>query len=474
MKLLSWGFTKSYTLAMASPARFLFSVAICLLLLPDQAGATIELGVQKLKTLSAERSSELQIAKSQAELKSFALWTAWTKWIPHLDLQLTQSRSKDYSLVQSNSLGPTGAALFKPTEQDTSKWSLNLTLPIYRRAVHVGVLQSIEENRLAQDQLAVKLSEHDDHLRLFLGNYLLQGYREATIQNSIDIAIKDLKDAELRFNLGQKTKMDVLRTQANLANLQSKQISLHEAKVSDLNRLLEYTGLTLSEIEAQGFNPGNTSEQGWLDLIDPFTQVDEALHKLDPYLKEIRVTLEETSPKYRTLLGETSIANRQAQSLFAGEFPTLDFQASLYKQGADWSQATSSGNHSYSLAVVLTLPLFSGGSLYSNYREKEAALQTSTLKGDQAILQFKNELETQRIRIKSLQQLLASQELSKNQNEELVKLTQKSYQLGKSTLIELLNSQNDLIESKAATARTKIDLAVLVRQYASNLGVTLP
>ena len=78
------------------------------------------------------------------------------------------------------------------------------------------------------------------------------------------------------------------------------------------------------------------------------------------------------------------------------------------------------------------------------------------------------------MRINALQKLIISLKLTVDQNQQVRELSFKSYQLGKSTMVELLDSQNALIESKINLAQSKTDLAVSTRQLAWNLGVPLP
>ena len=156
----------------------------------------------------------------------------------------------------------------------------------------------------------------------------------------------------------------------------------------------------------------------------------------------------------------------------AQEWPELNLKGSLSKQAPDFGAALSPGQQSYSVALVLTVPVFSGGSIFSTNIERRSLQQIAELRTQKDIFHFKSELENERSQILSLQSSLSAQTLNLAQNEEIVKLSFKSYQLGKATIVELLGSQNDLIDSKINLAKTKLDLSTQMRQFSWNLGVT--
>jgi outer membrane protein len=155
----------------------------------------------------------------------------------------------------------------------------------------------------------------------------------------------------------------------------------------------------------------------------------------------------------------------------AQEFPQLDFQGSLGKQGEHWNEAFSAGNQSHSFGLVLTIPLFSAGSTLTTYYEKKNAQESVEVKSEQELLHLRNEVHQEAVQIQALRKSLESVTQSWKANEEIVKLSFKSYQLGKLTITELLASQNDLLDAKAGYAKAKLDLAALVSKFSADLGL---
>lgn len=431
---------------------------------------------EQLKNRTSEVSPDIRSAQAAYDQKRAQTYTAFARWAPRLDLHLSRSRSIDYSIITSGALGQTGpTSLFNPQEVNLSRWQLDLDFSIYRRAVHVYALQSLAEKNHAEQQLQLRKSELDWRLHLLLGDYLLKLYKIASLKNSITIAKSNLKEARLRFELGQRTKVDVLRSEANLVSLESKALTYEQERVASASALLEYTGLDRQELKSTGLEDLMGSEDAVSMHIDTFTQIEELEKKSESYLSEEKIsqTIASSSPVYKTYLAEQEASDARAQALMEREWPELSITGNLNKQGPKWNDAISTGSVSHSIALVLTVPLFSGGTTISSYREKKYAEQSSAIKTERDIIRLRDEAQDDLTQIRALQKALQSQVLNKSQNEELVRLSQKSYQLGKATLVELLGSENDLFESKLALAQTKLNLSVLLRKFSWKLGVSL-
>lgn len=444
-----------------------------------QTSSGIDGAFQKLKSEALMQSYEIRIAREGAQQATFGKLTSWTRWMPKLDLDLSQTRSRDYSILTGGSLGNLSSALsLTPQIISLSRWDLSLTFPIYNRSIYLGVKQATADQVLAEDRLRLKEGELDWRLRSLLGNYLTQKYKVATLQTSIQIAEQNLRESTLRFEMGERTKIDVIRSKANLLALQSKKLAYQQEKMTGLSEFLEYSGLTLSQLEKAGFDL--TSEEGLLGLINEFTKTDQILFQLKSILEEnnsnilLEKSIVNSSPVYVSLLSEEESSIRKAENLSAQEWPQFSFRGGLNQQSNHWSNVLSTGNISYSAALTLKIAIFSGGSFFSTRKEQAHLVATSRLKAEKDILRLKNEVERDRNQIRLLMATLEAQKMNLEQNEELVRLSFKSYQLGKVTLVELLTAQNDLIDSKINHVKSKQEFSTLLRKFAWNMGVSIP
>ncbi len=113
------------------------------------------------------------------------------------------------------------------------------------------------------------------------------------------------------------------------------------------------------------------------------------------------------------------------------------------------------------MALVLNIPLFSGGSFASTQFEKYYASKRVEVTIGRQKQELENNLNNALIKIDALKTLVSSLTLNVSQFEELYRLSYKSYQLGKGSLFELLEVQDDLLDAKISLAQNKIQYYTL-------------
>lgn len=435
----------------------------------------------ELRRLALSRSPDIREAEAVSDQKGAHAYTSWTQWFPRVDLRLTQSNRRDYSLLNSGQLGqlansPAGPGMFSITPQVVvlSSWFLNLDFPVYRRSIHLGVSQSMKERELSQLDLKSRVTEVDWRLRSLLGNYLLQAYRHATRQTSIELAKQNLREARLKSELGEATRVDLLRAESNLSSLEAEELTDRQDRASALSSLLLYLDIENEDLEKVGLGAILRAEDVIDQAIEAFSEISDALEKARPFLKsphpEQETALSESSPYQRILLTE-ELGDVQAKSWMAKEWPELLIQGSVNKQAESWGDAFSPGNVSHSVSLILAVPLFNWGSTISTYREESSARKAAIVKSEKSRQEFLNEIQNERNEIAALEKSLGALKAAAEQNQEIVRLSMESYRLGKDTLVDVLISQRDLALSKVNLAKTKIDLSVLLRKFFWNLGV---
>ncbi|MEK6705898.1 MAG: TolC family protein [Bdellovibrionota bacterium] len=433
---------------------------------PSFAGPVTEI-YARIRTHTLENAPDIRSAKATLGQKQAGLYTSWTRWLPRADVQLSQSRIQDFSILTGGSLG--SATPFTPTEVSLSRWALNINVPIYRRSVHAGLLQAYAEKSFFEENLNIKTSEVQWKLRSLFGAYLFQTYKFLSLGKSTEFAETSLKEAKLRFELGERTKVDVLRAEANLSSLVAKALSAEQESTAALTAMFEYAGLDRQDLKI-------SSEDAFQDAINEFSNIEELFKILNQYIADGNIAgmgerIARLSPLYRNYLSNESLADSRARSATVQEWPELILQGSINKQAQTWGEAFSPDNRSRSISVVLSVPIFSGGSLFSTTKEQNRMNEVSRIKTDSDIMHLKSELEEDITRIMAMKKALQSHTLNLAKNEELVRLSQNSYRLGKTTLLELQAAQNDLLDAKVTLAETKINLSVLLRKFAWNLGV---
>jgi outer membrane protein TolC len=443
---------------------------------------------QSWRNFAIEHSLELRLAAAKAQQAGAGLYTAWTHLLPRLDANATESWSRDYSFVTSGQLSSSASTLFAPTTQHTRGWKLTASAPLFNRSRWIGLDTAQAERDQAKLNAELTLSEFDYRLRDQLAKLVLEAYRERTLETSIKIAQTNLKEAKLRFELGQKTKIDVLRSQANLAQLESSQITVSQAREEAQNQLLVFSGIQNPQEERSLFETTglkallDQEESLLIQEIETLTQVDAPVAKISLWLnlnepgldRQLAPALESSDARLKLARARADLASRQAQSLLLEAWPELSVQASLGKQGPNWQSTWEPSSRSHSIAISLSIPLFSFGSNVSQYLEKVRAQEQAQIQFEQTALDTKNQVRLGLRRVKALQKQLEAQQFAREQNAEIMRLSTKSYELGRTTLLELLSAQDEWIRSKTSFAQSRVDFANLVRQLDLRLANQTP
>lgn len=403
----------------------------------------------ELKTKSMELAPELKILKAQASQKSAENYSRFTTHLPNASLVV--KKEKDFYEERNIQLRALGIGVYD------SSWAINYEWPLFNFAQIQSTRKSFAEKDKVTLDLDIKLQEYPITLTTYFLNYMLAKYKTEAVLNSLKKAEAGKKEAQIGFDLGQKTKIDVLRSEANLVSLNSKKTTYLEEEQSTKNLFIEYSGLNQSDLDT--FSALN--EIQILDLINSLTKSETVKTK----------AALELSPTYQSLLIEEKMNRLSLSELTRKEYPDLRIQGSYSNNANSFDGTLHNPYRTHSVALVLTIPLFSGGSFTSAQFETYYAKKQIEFTIARQKLQIENSLNTTLTKISALETLVESLTLNVSQFEELYRLTSKSYQLGRSSLIEILEVQDNLLDSKISLAQNKILFYSLSQNYIWQAGL---
>lgn len=404
---------------------------------------------ESLKIRSLDLSPELKTIRAYRSQKNAENYSRITTHLPNINLTLR--KEKDFFEEKNVQLRALGIGVLN------TSWAINYEWSLLNHAQIQNTRKSFTESDKSEVDTQIKENEFPVLFTTNFLNYLLAKYKMAAIENSLKKAETGKKEAQLGFDLGQKTKIDVLRSEANLVSLNSKKTTFTEEEQNSKNIFIEYSGLSQNDLAFVT----SLSEEQILDLINQLSSV--VAKKDSPNIT--------ASPKYQSLTLEEKINKLNLAELTRNEYPDLRLQGSYTNSGDSLDQSLHNPTRAHTVALVLTIPLFNGGSFTSSHFEKYFAKKQIEYTLGQRKLQLENDLHTTLIRISALETLVASLTLNVSQFEELYRLTSKSYQLGRSSLFELLDVQDDLLDSKINLAQNKIQFYLLSQNYLWQAGI---
>ena len=410
---------------------------------------------------------ELRIARENLTQKGKEGYTAWAK-------RFAPALSGTLSGVSE--INPDESTLL--TEQDDDShgdWSLNMDLPVYRRTLSVRLDLAETEERLAENNLQIKTQELDLKLRELLAGYLESSYRLFNIRNSVRISQEHVDRIHRGYELRDQTRLELLRAEANLKELESRR-DLDEQNLAAAQRaLFDYTGLPASHPVFKQLNQLLADETRIAGCINSLAALDSSYPLIEPYIagmndKQLRSQFEKESLLYRKIKLEHELAGNKAKTYTAEEYPDLAVKGSLArKEDTRFDNYEEEGR----VALVLSVPLFTGGTLNSNRGTREAAEQIAGITQTQSLRQTVHSIENTRDLITSLRKVYATQQVNLRRQQEIVTLSVKSYGIKQTSMEDLLTSKNRLIDAKNALINTTNRLGLLMRQFVWQLGAPL-
>ncbi len=423
---------------------------LILLIISFNINSSIEVAQNKfieLLNASKKLSPELKKIEAQSKQSTYNLIKAYQDHLPKVQLDI--KKTKDF--YESNSALMTSLGL----NNNDYSWGFNYQWEIFNFGLLNQTRKSHTDKNIHKLELQNTINEFDIKFTSLLQRIVLAKFKLASLDNSIKKAETSLKEVQLGFQLGHKTKIDVLRSEANTVSLKSKRSLYLEEEVDKTNTFLTFSGLEKNELSFLN----DLDENQLLEFIENnsrVTEISKGSIENSPLLK--KVDLEIKSQKY------------SASMITKDEIPRLYIQGAYSGSAETWSNTFHHPKHAHSVALVLSIPIFSFGTVItSSFEEYFQKKQIEYIK-TQNRFELSNSLETMHLKMQTLKDSIDSTKLNVMQFEELFKLTQKSFQLGKSSLYELLDVQDNLLNSKIQLAEAKINYFEMASNYQWQIG----
>lgn len=434
-----------------------------------------------LFTQTWDQSPEIQVARRLQEQKSSEKYTAWAKRLaPQVDLEISQNQffnqdsDPDDPIQKAQQLAEEAATEEEYTDGDNlTDWQFDMDIPVYKRALSLAIDTAELEYAMAINNLTIKTQELDARLHELLGNYMVACYNLLNLENSIIISGEHVQKIQRGFELRDQTKLELLRAQANLKELEARKDLNEQRRDSTFRELLDYTAIPESDSSWHWLNELLATEERTAGCINTFSDLDNGVRMMQDFLAEstsdenLRDFFVNNSLLYKKIILERDLEKSTAKKYTQTEWPSLFVRGELgRKDNTRFENYSGEG----SIGLVLNVPLFSGGTIFSNIKTKDMATQIASIQEHSNVLRTFNSIANKKKSITSLQNVFHKQLTHLQQQQEIVRLSLKSYQIKQTSMQDLLTSKNRLIDAKNLLMRTTADLGILLRQFAWELG----
>ena len=321
----------------------------------------------------------------------------------------------------------------------TSQFSANPTLNIKWNLIDPlrgSEIKVARENlKIADNNYEIKKKDLIQEARIRYHKYQ-KSYQDIKNKKfTVDLSIKSLNDAKAKLDAGIGTKFEVLEAEAQLSR--DKQ-SLNEKKIEhEINRI------SLKEI---------LNIEGDFEINKEQKIIGFWNHKLN---KNINEGLDQNL-SLKNLLLQKSIKNSQAKSFLSQNMPNIYISntfASTFSKGdsltTDINSKKSGSNYTNTISLNFAWSIFDGGQNKNSYKSKIADAESE----EYAYKNLKNVLTTNiskaYLNLKLNEEKIISTIKEIESSKESVRLARLRYDVGISTLKDVLVRQNELSNAKS-------------------------
>lgn len=409
--------------------------------------ATWSMDLLQAYEAAQQQDATILASRAAAQAGRERLPQARSQLLPNVAASISSNKNK------LTSTAPDFLGQEKTTDSNypSSNKTLTVRQPLYRRYLAAQYRQAkaqIEDTEatLAQDEqnLAVRVS----------GAYfdaMLTHEQLALVMAQSKVYNTQLDASRKLFKAGSGTRTDIDEAQAKL--------DMNVALEIEARQNVAYTMQQLESLVNQPIDKLATLDVPKLELQEPQPNAWE--HWL--------ARAESTSPQLQSLKAQLEVARQEVDKASAGHYPTLDAVAQWSRSESENVLNVNSRYTNNSIGLQLSIPVFSGGYVNSSVRQALAAQERAEqlLEAGRRDLGLRVHKEhrgmTENIpKIRALEQALRSAD-------QLVLSSQKSFQAGSRTVLDILNAEQqrmlvlrDLAQARYMYLISKIRLLALV------------
>lgn len=326
---------------------------------------------------------------------------------------------------------------------------VRVTQPLLMRGFFDGVFAMRMERPIRN--LDLEIAQRDLAFGVVKSFYkvLLATRQFETLKKAEGVYKQSLETNQHRYKIGRGQLLNVLQAKTQLALIAPRiQKASNDMRASAFELANQLGMSTTKKIQVKGrLDP------------PPFESVKEKVHEVAPSVPELsRIRLLQEQSEYSTT------------ALLGKHWPQLNAAGTIGRAGFKKGDLLEDTANAWTIGLELTVPIFSGLAYIYDRRSLESQLaqlqfRETKLKDQFAIDQVKS-LED----LTSAQGVIQSSKAALELANESVKEAQRNYKVATIDYLQLLTTQQDLINAELAYDQAKFDYIVLLTKYFTASG----
>ncbi len=408
--------------------------------------------LDKAIELALSENPTIKIADKEIELKEISKSEAWQNLLPSVTLDGAIVYNAKVASMKMEAMGRTQEIKMGKDNSNTWNGALQVAIPLYAPAVYETM--KLSNNDL---ELAVEKSRGS---KIDMINQVTKAYYQLMLaQDSYNVLLENFKLAEANFDIVNKMFEQGLVSEYDKISAEVQKNNAWPSVVSGKNAV-ELARLQLKVLM------GITAD---ITLI-----IDDNLENYEDEMANVantEINLTDNS-SLRQIDMQTDMIGRQRKILKSSFIPTLALVGSYQVQSisnTNWNIAKYNWSDAASVTLSLSIPIFKAKNFTSLKSNKIQLFQLAETR-----------VNTERMLNMQAQSFIdnmtaSSEQLSSNKEavrlaEKGVEISQKRYDIGNGTILELTNSQVQLTNTRLSYNNTIYDYLVAKSELNKVLG----
>ena len=411
-----------------------------ILLIPLSLSAQVW-DISDVQRIAVENNLSVHSASQRHLASKWGVVNAVSSFLPRLDFRTTLTRLDPYTLEQANI-----PAQFFPgfilTPKDAYESSLSLTIPIFNGGLlysnfkAASARKGIEGSGYRKAKLEIKYAAVSGYLNYLRAREFLEVQRQ-----SLESSEKNLDKTRSQFELGQRSRTDLLRWEVDVAD---KQLQLLDAENSVQIAKLELCRvLGIPQEKLPELRPVDDSK-----FQRDYSQFGNiGTEQLEELIESWFTLALENHPDFEMLKAREELASSDIWRARAQMLPKVNF-AYNYSWQKDYDLFLDERTF-WSAMLIVDLPLFTGLGNYADLRRAKAMRRAEFYSVEDARKTLRLQLTSTVLNMRTALLKVVSADLARSQAKKNLDITKQKYELGLFSIVELLDAETAYFGSYA-------------------------
>lgn len=437
------------------------------LVAPAWAEETVDLDLQTVVALALERNAGFQAEIERRDEVAGGVEEAGADAWPQVDVIANWTRARSPSLLNSPDFEEFVDQFpdFTPGEQELYTLGVEVSQPIYtggkvRAALDLAKLVvDITERQIDAARLDAALEAAESWYRLQAAEASL-----ATVTSQQKARRESLQVVQDRFDLGEATRLELLRAEASLAEVAPTAVEAEGRVAVESARLRRLLGLEPG-VELRT-TPGPETLETSLET-SPETSAETSV----PSSAELVAAALERRPELRDLELQGDALERQRTVTVAEQKPQVEFQGLYGRQVRLLENFDDDLFQNWSVSFNLSWNVFDGGRVAGQVAQIESQAEQLRWQREELWRRIVAEVEESRAALRTALETERAAQTSSAAAAEAARVAEESYRQGVALQADLLDAQDRAIAAELAATRATLDRQVQWARLKRAVGV---